>query len=334
MHKTIGWGNTIPGSKLERHEISLKDLGPNDMRLQVLYCGICKSDLRQIDGRGGRNNGPLIAGHEVVGRVVSVGSNVDPKHIGSLKGLGWISGNCRHCQWCLSGNQTLCERLELTVIGRTGGFSNEVQAQQDWLIPIPDEIDPAIAGPLFCAGASVFEPLFAGGISPTASVAIIGIGGLGHLALQITRAWGCHVTGITTSQEKSDEIRSLGAHEVQLLENIKHIKGKYDLIINTCDHSLDWNTVMESLAPQGRLHQLGMVWEPIPLKLFQIGKSNLTFTSSLTSNPTTARKMLNFCSRHKIKPIVEILPMAEINTAIERLRHGDVRYRFVLQGPA
>jgi uncharacterized zinc-type alcohol dehydrogenase-like protein len=334
MHKTIAWGNTLPGSKLERHEIILKELGPDEMRMEVLYCGLCQSDLIQIDGLTGRTGLPLIPGHEVVGRVVSVGAGVDPIHVGSLRGLGWISGTCRHCQWCLSGRQTLCDNLELTVIGRTGGFANEVQAHQDWLIKIPDGIEPAIAGPLFCAGATVFDPLMSGEISPTASVAIIGIGGLGHLAVQITRAWGCHVTGITTSKGKEAEIRELGAHDVELLSNLHNLKGKYDLIINTSYHALDWDAVIASLAPQGRLHQLGFNWNPIPIKLFPFGKGNLSFTSSLTASPAITEKMLNFCARHNIRPKVEILPMPQINTAIERLRCGDARYRLVLQGPA
>ncbi|MFQ6538608.1 MULTISPECIES: NAD(P)-dependent alcohol dehydrogenase [Aphanothece] len=334
MATTFAWGNTEASGPLRRLPIELAPPGPDEVLLEVLYCGLCHSDLLHIDEVRPSDAPPAVAGHEVIGRVVEVGDGVDSALIGSVRGLGFVAGTCRHCRYCLSGRQTLCDNLEMTVVGRPGGFASHVKAHQDWVIPIPKALDPASAGPLFCAGITVFEPLFSAGISPTASVAVIGVGGLGHLAVQLARAWGCEVTGITTNAAKSDEIRGLGAHHVVLLPELAQQAGSYDLILNTSDHALDWDAVVGALAPQGCLHQLGLCPSPIPLKVLPFVKGNLSFRSSLTSTPAATSLFLEFCARHEIEALVEVLPMAEINTAIDRLRHGDVRYRFVLQGPA
>jgi alcohol/geraniol dehydrogenase (NADP+) len=334
MSTTYAWGNTEASGPLRRVAIDLAPPGPDEVVLEVLYCGLCHSDLLHIDEVRPAGAPPAVAGHEVIGRVVEVGDGVDPAQIGSLRGLGFIAGTCRHCRFCLSGRQTLCDNLEMTVVGRPGGFASHVKAHQDWVIPLPKNLDPASAGPLFCAGITVFEPLFSAGISPTAHVAVIGVGGLGHLAVQLARAWGCEVTGITTNPAKVEEIRSLGAHHVVVLNALDQQAGAYDLILNTSDHALDWDAVVGALAPQGALHQLGLCSTPIPLKVMPFVKGNLSFRSSLTSTPAATALFLEFCARHGIEPLVEVLQMAEINAAIERLRRGDVRYRFVLQGPA
>lgn len=334
MPTITAWGNTEAGAALSRHTLSVADPGPDELLLEVLYCGLCHSDLGHIDEPRSGTDPLVVTGHEIVGRVVALGDGVDPRRLGQVCGLGFIAGTCRHCPYCLSGRQTLCTDLESTILGRPGGFASHVKAHQDWAIPLPDGLDPAAAGPLLCAGVTVFEPLFNAGISPTAHVAVIGVGGLGHLALQLARAWGCQVTGITTSSSKTDEILRLGAHRVRLLSELDQQQGAYDLIINTSNHALDWDAVVGSLAPDGCLHQLGLCPTPIPLRVFPFVKGNLSFRASLTSTPANARKLLDFCARHQIQPLVEVLPMDQINTAIARLKRGDVRYRFVLQGPA
>ena len=334
MPTITAWGNTSAGAPLSRQTLAIPEPGPDQVLLEVLYCGLCHSDLGQIDGERPADAAPVVAGHEVIGRVVAMGAGVEKARLSQLCGLGFIAGSCRHCRFCLSGRQTLCADLESTILGRPGGFASHVLAQQDWVIPLPEGLDAAAAGPLFCAGVTVFEPLFSGAISPTAHIAVIGVGGLGHLALQLARAWGCEVTGITTSLTKRDEILQLGAHHVQLLSGLGECKGAYDLIINTSDQPLDWEAVVTSLAPGGSLHQLGLCPTPIPLRVFPFVKGQLSFRASLTATPASTATLLAFCARHRIQPLVEVLPMAQINTAVERLRRGEVRYRFVLQGPA
>ncbi|MCF8135185.1 MAG: NAD(P)-dependent alcohol dehydrogenase [Synechococcus lacustris] len=324
------WQASEAGGKLQAAERPLLEPAANELVLEVLHCGLCHSDLSMLNNHWGLTSYPLIPGHEVVGRVVSVGSAVNPDVIGELRGLGWISGSCCHCIQCLGGTGNLCASLEATIVGRQGGFASHVTAHQDWAIPLPEGIDPGVAGPLFCAGITVFSPLIDEAVSPTAHVAVIGIGGLGHIALQFARAWGCEVTAITTNLSKTEEAKRFGAHQVVSIDQLSNLAGKFDLIINTVNHSLDWAAVMASLAPLGRLHQLGAVIEPIQVGAFDLIMARRSITGSPTSSPASLLKMVDFCVRHNIRPQVEHLPINRVNEAVERLQRGDVRYRFVL----
>jgi len=324
------WQASEVGAKLQAAERPLLEPAANELVLEVLHCGLCHSDLSMLNNHWGITSYPLIPGHEVVGRVVSVGSAVNPDVIGELRGLGWISGSCCHCIQCLGGTGNLCASLEATIVGRQGGFASHVTAHQDWAIPLPEGIDPGVAGPLFCAGITVFSPLIDEAVSPTAHVAVIGIGGLGHIALQFARAWGCEVTAITTNLSKTEEAKRFGAHQVVSIDQLSNLAGKFDLIINTVNHSLDWAAVMASLAPLGRLHQLGAVIEPIQVGAFDLIMARRSITGSPTSSPASLLKMVDFCVRHNIRPQVEHLPINRVNEAVERLQRGDVRYRFVL----
>ncbi|WP_353089590.1 NAD(P)-dependent alcohol dehydrogenase [Synechococcus lacustris] len=324
------WQASEAGAKLQAAERPLLEPAANELVLEVLHCGLCHSDLSMLNNHWGLTSYPLIPGHEVVGRVVSVGSAVNPDVIGELRGLGWISGSCCHCIQCLGGTGNLCASLEATIVGRQGGFASHVTAHQDWAIPLPEGIDPGVAGPLFCAGITVFSPLIDEAVSPTAHVAVIGIGGLGHIALQFARAWGCEVTAITTNLSKTEEAKRFGAHQVVSIDQLSNLAGKFDLIINTVNHSLDWAAVMASLAPLGRLHQLGAVIEPIQVGAFDLIMARRSITGSPTSSPASLLKMVDFCVRHNIRPQVEHLPINRVNEAVERLQRGDVRYRFVL----
>ena len=324
------WQALEAGGRLEQAQRPLLEPAADELILEVLHCGLCHSDLSMLDNEWGMSSYPLVPGHEVVGRVVQVGSGVNPGLIGQLRGLGWISGSCSHCPQCLGGTGNLCPSLEATIVGRQGGFASHVTARQDWTIPLPDGMDPAAAGPLFCGGITVFAPLLDEAVSPTAHVAVIGIGGLGHMALQFARAWGCEVSALTTNLSKAEEARGFGAHQVEALEQLGNLGGRFDLVINTVNHALPWGDVMASLAPRGRLHQLGAVLDPIQVGAFDLIAARRSITGSPTSSPASLLKMVDFCVRHNIRPAVEHLPMHRINDAIARLRQGDVRYRFVL----
>jgi uncharacterized zinc-type alcohol dehydrogenase-like protein len=328
------WQAAGPGEPLLRHEGPALEPGRDELVLEVLHCGLCHSDLSMLDNAWGMSTYPLVPGHEAVGRVVAVGDGVDPAHLGTLRGLGWIAGSCGHCPQCLAGRGNLCRQAESTVVGRAGAFASQVKCRQDWAIPLPQDLSSADAGPLFCGGITVFAPLIDEAVSPTAHVAVVGVGGLGHMALQFCRAWGCEVTALTTSPAKAEEARRLGAHRVVPLAELGGESGRFDLIINTANQPLDWPVVIASLAPLGRLHQVGAVLEPLTISAFDLIVSRRSITGSPTSSPASLLKMVEFCSRHGIAPQVEHLPMAEVNQAIERLRRGDVRYRFVLDGPA
>ena len=328
------WEAECASASLQKVERVLLEPGPDELVLEVLYCGLCHSDLSMIDNSWGISQYPLVPGHEVVGRVVSIGAGVDSSVIGQIRGLGWISGSCFRCNQCLEGTSNLCASLEATIVGRQGGFASHVKAHQDWSVLLPKGMDPAVAGPLFCGGITVFAPLLDEQVSPTAHVAVIGIGGLGHMALQFANAWGCEVTALTTDCTKVQEAKGFGAHNVRLLKELPALAGSFDLVINTVNHSLDWSAVMGSLAPRGRLHQLGAVLEPIEVSAFDLISFRRSITGSPTSSPGSLRKMMEFCVRHDIKPQVEHLPFEQVNQAIERLHRGDVRYRFVLDQAA
>ena len=328
------WQINGPGEPLVRQEVAPLVPGRDELVLDVLHCGLCHSDLSMFDNAWGIGAFPMVGGHEAVGQVVAVGEGVDPALIGQLRGVGWFAGSCGHCDECLAGRANLCDAAEATIVGRPGAFASQVKAHQDWAIPLPSGLDPAVAGPLYCGGITVFAPLFDESVSPTARVAVIGLGGLGHIALQFCRAWGCEVTAVTSNPAKADQARQLGAHEVVSLADLTSCAGRFDLIINTVNQPLNWGVVIGALARRGRLHLLGAVLEPLSVNAFDLIMTQRLITGSPTSSPASLRKMVAFCARHGIQPLVERLPMAEINTAVDRLRRGDVRYRFVLDGPA
>ena len=176
------WGNRGSGTPLSRQELTITPPGADEVLLEVLYCGLCHSDLSMLDDAWGMSAYPLVAGHEAVGRVVAVGDGVDAAHIGELRGLGWFAGSCGHCPQCLAGRANLCSAAESTIVGRRGAFASQVKARQDWAIPLPEGLSSADAGPLFCGGITVFAPLIDEAVSPTSHVAVVGVGGLGRAA--------------------------------------------------------------------------------------------------------------------------------------------------------
>jgi len=328
------WQSPTAGAPLERAEAPPLEAGPDELLLEVLHCGLCHSDVSMLDNAWGNTSHPFVPGHEAVGRVIAVGDGVDPELIGQLRGVGWFAGSCGQCDQCLAGRANLCAKAEATIVGRPGAFASQVKVHQAWAIPLPAGLSATDAGPLFCGGITVFAPLIDEAVSPTARVAVIGVGGLGHMALQFCRAWGCEVVALTTSLSKAEEAKRLGAHEVLALAELPRQAGRFDLIINTVNQPLDWPAVVGALAPLGRLHLLGALLEPIPLQAFDLIMTRRAVSGSPLSSPASLRKMVTFCARHGIQPMVEHLPMAQVNEAIRRLRLGDVRFRFVLDGPA
>ncbi len=278
---------------------------------------------------------PLVPGHEVIGTVVAVGEQAKNVTVGQTVGLGWNSGSCQHCRQCLSGNQNLCPEAEATIVGRPGGFADKVRCHWAWAVSLPEGIDTATAGPLFCAGSTVFNPLVQFGVKPTdhVDVGVVGIGGLGHLALQFLNKWGCEVTAFTSSDAKGEEARTLGAHNVVSSRDdgqLKAISGSLDFILSTVNVPLDWDGYFAALAPKGRLHTVGVVPDPIPVPAFTLLAGQKSLSGSPVGSPTTTAQMLDFCARHGIAPITETFPMSEVNAALEHLRAGKARYRVVL----
>jgi len=257
--------------KIEPFTYELESLGEDDIDIEVKYAGICHSDLSMVNNEWGMTQYPFVGGHEIAGIVKAIGSRVTHVAVGDRVGLGWDSGYCNTCNSCTAGDHNLCGSKESTILGRHGGFGNLVRAKGISVFKVPDALDLADVGPLFCGGITVFNPLFQFNITPLSKIGVIGIGGLGHLAVQFARAWGCHVTAFSSNPAKKDEILKMGAHDIlnsRDPEAFKDHAGEYDLIMSTVNVSLDWNAYMTLLAPKGRLHFVGGVTKPLDLNLF------------------------------------------------------------------
>lgn len=320
-------------SPLEQFSYELSDLAPDEVEIDVMYCGICHSDLSMIDNEWGMSQYPLVAGHEVIGTIAATGSDVENLEKGMTVGLGWHAGYCGHCSSCKTGDQNLCATAEGTIVGRHGGFADKVRAEASSVVAIPEGMDLESAGPLLCGGITVFNPMVQFDIKPTDKVAVIGIGGLGHLALQFLNAWGCEVTAFTSSESKRREALELGAHKVLNSRNpeaIESAAGSFDYIISTVNVKLDWNTYVNTLKPKGRLHFVGATLEPLDLGVFPLMMGQRSVSGSPVGSPATIERMLEFARLHDIRPQVEVYPMSEINEAFDHLKSGDARYRIVL----
>tara|TARA_R110002096_G_scaffold288403_5_gene482151 strand:- start:2096 stop:3112 length:1017 start_codon:yes stop_codon:yes gene_type:complete len=322
-----------PGGALEPFTYEAGELAPNEVEIDVIYCGICHSDLSMIDNEWGMSAYPLVGGHEVIGKVASVGSNVSHLAAGTTVGLGWHSAYCGHCESCHSGDENLCATAEGTIVARHGGFADKVRADADSVIVVPDGIDLESAGPLLCGGITVFNPLVQFDVKSTDKVAVIGIGGLGHIALKFLNAWGCEVTAFTSSESKRKEALELGAHKTLNSRDESEItaaSNSFDFIISTVNVKLDWNLYINTLRPRGRLHFVGATLEPLDIGAFSLIGGQRSVSGSPVGSPATIEKMFQFANRHQIRPEVEVYPMSQINKAIDRLKSGDARYRIVL----
>lgn len=322
------------GGRLQPYEFDAGPLGDDQVELEVEFCGVCHSDLSMLDNEWMMTRYPFVPGHEVVGRIVEAGPQVKGLKVGQRVGLGWYSGSCLSCAQCLSGNHNLCPQAEATIVNRPGGFANRVRCHWAWATPLPEALPAAAAGPLFCGGITVFNPILQCGVLPTDRVGVIGIGGLGHLALQFLNKWGCEVVAFTTSDSKRDEALRLGAHRVintRDANQLASIAGSLNFVLSTVNAPLPWDAVINSLAPRGRLHIVGAVLEPIPVAAFSLIMAQRAISGSPVGSPSTAAKMVEFCTRHQILPTVQSFPLSQVNDALDHLRAGKARYRVVLQ---
>lgn len=325
---------TKAGGELEAFEYDPGQLKADEVEIKVESCGICHSDLSMLDNEWGFTQYPFVPGHEVVGTIADMGSDVKNFKIGDKVGLGWHSGYCLNCQTCHSGDHNLCQRAEPTIAGRHGGFADKVRAQATAVVALPEGIDPDKAGPLFCGGITVFNPLVQFDIKPTAKVAVIGIGGLGHMALQFLNAWGCHVTAFTSSEAKQKEALELGAHAVldtRSKASLASVENQFDLILSTVNVKLNWNAYLNTLAPKGRLHFVGATLEPLDIGVFSLIGAQRTISGSPVGSPSTIKTMLDFAKLHNIEAVTQTYDFKDVNKAIKELREGKAHYRIVLK---
>lgn len=333
MTKVNAFAAFQPGSALETFEYELGPIEPDQVDITVESCGICHADISMLENAWGMTQYPFVPGHEIIGTVSAVGGYVSHLEVGDVVGLGWHAGYCMACSQCLNGDHNLCINASCTIVGRHGGFADIVRAKAASVIKLPQSINPRSAGPLMCGGIAVFNPLLQYEILPSSNIGVIGIGGLGHLALRFLRAWGCRVTAFTSNEAKHQDAICMGADDTLTSNDEKTFAanaGYFDLIISTVTAKLDWNQYITMLKPRGRLHFLGVVVEPLELNMVPMLFSQLSVSASPVGSPAAINTMMEFAGRHGIEPRTERFPMSQVNDAIEHLRAGNARYRIVL----
>lgn len=333
-------------SKVEEplHEITIRRraVQPHDVEFEILYCGICHSDLHQIKGDFGPFPPPIVPGHEMVGRVTSVGSHVKNFKVGDLAAVGCIVDSCDHCEYCSEGLEQFCDEgvtysfnsPDKISGGHTfGGFSKTYVCNERYVLKMPEFKDLAAAAPLLCAGITVYSPLKHWGAGPGKKVGVLGIGGLGHLAIKIAKAMGAEVIVFTTSPGKVEDAKRLGA-DYAVLSSDTDAMAKYNrqlhFIIDTVSAKHDVNMYLNLLRHDGSVVLVGLPPEPIEVGAFNIIHGRKSFSGSNIGGIAETQEMLDFCFKHNITADSEIINIQEVNTAFERLEKGDVKYRFVI----
>ena len=318
---------------LERYDYEAGALGADDVEIQVTHCGICHSDIAMIDNDWGWSQYPLVPGHEVIGIITAVGASVGGiRQVGQRVGVGWYTGSCGACEWCARGKENLCGTPRQTIVGNRGGWASSIRCQADFAVPIPDALSSENAGPLMCAGVTVFTPMVEYGVMPWMRTAVVGIGGLGHLAVQFLAKFGCEVTAISSSHDKDEDARKLGAVRfiaTKGADELARAAGAFDFILSTVSADIPWGDYVAALRPQGRLVIVGLpesdIRFPIVPLLFERSVSG-----GAAGSPSDTARMLEFAARAGIVPRVEQFPMEDVNRAVDHVRSGKARFRAVL----
>lgn len=308
-------------------------LRPHEIEVAITHCGLCHSDLHLIDDDWGDSEFPLVPGHEIVGTVSALGEYAAGFESGQRVGIGWQCGSCMRCDWCVQGEEACCPDQQATCVGHHGGFADRVRVDSRFAYALPDTMRSEHAAPLLCAGHTVYTPLHRYA-RPNHTIGVIGIGGLGHLALQFAHALGCRVVAFSSSPSKELEARRFGAHEFIVTSDRARLRAAAstcDLILNTVSAPIDWPDCMAVLRPKGTLVILGGPPGDIRVPVNSLIDGDRGIRGSATGSRHTMREMLRFAARHNIAPKVETMPMSEANAALDRLRENKPRFRIVLE---
>ncbi len=333
MTHILGLAAHAAGAELLPFRYDAGLLLAQEVEIRISHCAVCHSDLHLIANDWGISEYPFIPGHEIIGKVTAVGSDVRSLSIGQRVGVGWQSNSCGLCEWCTQGMENLCPSAEATCVRRHGGFAEAVRVNARFAIPIPDALSSEHTAPLLCGGITVYNPLRQHGINPTSRVGIVGIGGLGHMALQFARVFGAEVTAFSTSAAKEEEARALGAHHfVNTREPraMRELVGTFDFIMTTVNADLDWMSFIHALRPTGTLCLVGVPPSPLAIHAFPLISGVRSISGTPIGSPHRLREMMDVAARHGIKAQIESFPMSHVNEAIDKVRNNKVRYRAVL----
>ncbi|MHB8302174.1 MAG: NAD(P)-dependent alcohol dehydrogenase [Acidobacteriaceae bacterium] len=333
MTKINGYATHAAGAELLPFKYEAGELQPNEVEIDITHCGICRSDLHLIDNDWGLTKYPFVPGHEIVGTIAAMGGQVKDRSTGQRVAVGWQADSCGTCEWCMRGDENLCAQSQGTCVHHHGGFAEKVRVNARFAIPVPEALASENTAPLMCAGITVYNPIRSAGIFPGSRVAVIGIGGLGHLALQFAHVFGAEVTAVSTSLDKEPEAKSLGAHHfVNSRDNgaMKKLAGSFDLVLSTVPQDQDWNTLVAALRPRGTLWLVGVPPSPLSAQVFPLIAGQRSIAASPSGGPHMLQEMLAVAARHDVKAITEPFPMAKANDAIAKLKKNQIRYRAVL----
>ena len=321
--------------------IERRDVGPDDVLIDIKFAGICHSDIHTVRGDWGPQQYPLVPGHEIAGVVTEVGSAVTKHQVGDRVGVGCMVNSCRECANCLNGDEQYCLNGMVGTYGAEdrdgtitqGGYSTHVVVSEHFVVGIPDGLELDVAAPLLCAGITTFSPLRRWGAGPGKKVAIVGLGGLGHMAVKIAAAMGAEVTVLSQSLKKQEDGLRLGATSYYATSDpatFEQLAGSFDLIINTVSASIDISSYLQLLTLDGALVNVGAPAEPLPVNAFALIGGRRSFAGSMIGGIPETQEMLDFCAGHGIGAEIEVIPAEKINDAYERVLASDVRYRFVI----
>ncbi|MFL5358051.1 NAD(P)-dependent alcohol dehydrogenase [Archangium sp.] len=329
-----GYAAPAAGKSLEPYSFEPRPLGAGDVEIAISHCGLCHSDLHLVNDDWKMSKYPLVPGHEIVGTVAQVGSAVNGLAPGQRVGVGWQSGSCGTCEWCERGEENLCAASQATCMPGPGGFADRIRVSARFAIPVPEALSSRDAAPLLCGGITVYTPLREAGIGAHSRVGIIGVGGLGHLALQFARVMGAEVTAFSTSPDKEAEARAMGAHRFVATRErsaLKAVRGSFDFILSTVAADLPWLDYVAALRPRGTLCFVGVPPSAVALPAFALISQNKKLAGSNTGSPALIREMLEVAARNNVHARTEAFPLAHVNAAIGRVARNQVRYRAVLE---
>ena len=334
-------GASAPDAPLAALEIQRRAVGPRDVRIDIKFCGICHSDIHFARGEWGEIPYPAVPGHEIAGIVAEVGSEVTRFAAGDRVGVGCMVNSCRECENCLAGEEQYCLRGNTQTYGSTdrdgtityGGYSDHVIVDQDFVLNIPDGIELDAAAPLLCAGITTYSPLHHWNAGPGKHVAVVGLGGLGHMAVKIAHAMGADVTVLSQSLRKQEDGLALGADAYYATSDdatFDELAGRFDLIVNTVSAGVDIGRFLSLLRTNGTLVNVGAPPEPLPVPAFALIPQRRSFAGSTIGGIRETQEMLDFCAEHGIAAEIEVISADQVNEAWERVLGSDVRYRFVI----
>ncbi|HET6633316.1 MAG TPA: NAD(P)-dependent alcohol dehydrogenase [Rhodanobacteraceae bacterium] len=343
---TPAYAATSARAPLAPFAIERRQLGPHDVQIDILYCGVCHSDVHQARDEWGGAIFPMVPGHEIVGRVSAVGEGVSRWHEGDIVGVGCFVDSCRQCEACEAGDEQFCsEGMSATYNGYErrdgqldrsrptyGGYSTRIVVDENYVLRIPPGIPLERAAPLLCAGITTYSPLRHFGVREGDAVAIVGLGGLGHMGVKLARAMGAHVTVLSHSPGKREDALKLGAEDFIAtgdLDALKQNANRFDLILDTVSAQHDYNAYLGLLKRNGTMVVVGLP-DPVPLNAGALIRGRRRLAGSMIGGIHETQEMLDFCAKHHVAADVEVIPIQDINRAWERMVAGDVRYRFVI----